>query len=236
MKFLNFAKIIQSARRPVQRLLVGLTGALVAITLTACAGGVPPTGSLDAALTVPSGRDYLPGGYWMYAWGIAQTKENFANVERAQSTYEIATKQRVWKNTEAGGRPSATMLGLQSYLPLHVRWKLKDGREFILENIDIRRIMQEYFKTHEIKLQWQIENRAQDRVGDFSPMLSFEVKDEFVLIKWVITINKTPVSQRLTVSGAATRWDTFDQYYPVTTIPGKPTSNIDFSKQFEFFK
>ena len=161
---------------------------------------------------------------------------DFANVERAQSTYEIATKQRVWKNTEAGGRPSATMLGLQSYLPLHVRWKLKDGREFILENIDIRRIMQEYFKTHEIKLQWQIENRAQDRVGDFSPMLSFEVKDEFVLIKWVITINKTPVSQRLTVSGAATRWDTFDQYYPVTTIPGKPTSNIDFSKQFEFFK
>jgi hypothetical protein len=67
-------------------------------------------------------------------------------------------------------------------------------------------------------------------------MLSFEVKDEFVLIKWIITINRTPVSERLTVSGAATRWDTYDQHYLVTTISGKPTSGIDFSKRFEFSK
>ena len=214
---------------------------LITVTLAGCAAGaeapVSPSGPPgSAALTPPSGRDYLPGGYWMYAWGIAQTKENFLNVERAQDSYQRNAQRRLWAETKPISRPTGTVLGLQSYLPLHVRWKLKDGREFILENIDIRKIMQEYFKTHEIKLQWQRENRPKYRMGDYEPMLSFEVKDDTVLIEWVITINRVPTEKRLTESGAATKSDTYDEIHLVTTIPGKPTSGIDFSNDYEFFK
>jgi hypothetical protein len=180
------------------------------------------------------GRDYFPGGAPSYNWGVGQSKANFANVERAQDEYSPYTTQRVWKDATAGGRASGTMLGLTAYYPLHVRWKLKDGREFMLENIDIRAIMREYFKTHDIQLQWQREGRARDGVGDLGPLLAHEVKDDTVLIKWVITTNHTPVNQRLTATGAATRWVFTDEEHLVTVIKGVPTSGIDFDKKWEF--
>lgn len=126
------------------------------------------------------------------------------------------------------------MLSLYAYYPLHVRWKLKDGREFMLENIDIRAIMSDYFKNHEIQLQWQREGRARDRIGDSGPLLTHEVRDDTVRIKWVITTNHTPVNQRLTSTGAATRWIFTDEEYLVATIKGVPTSGIDFNKKWEF--
>lgn len=126
------------------------------------------------------------------------------------------------------------MIGLQAYYPLHVRWKLKDGREFMLENIDIRAIMRDYFKTHDIQLQWQREGRPKAKSGDYGPLLAREVKDDTVRIKWVITTNHTPVNQRFTSSGAATRWVTTDEEHLVTTLQGVPTSGIDFNKQWEF--
>jgi hypothetical protein len=207
----------------------------IGLGLTGCAEqGV--TRAMNGSQSFLAQHDYFPGGFWMYSWGIGQSKESLENVERSQYSYGGTSNRRTWAETAPGGRPSATMGGLQSYLPLHVRWKLKDGRELMLENIDVRSIMREYFKTHDIKLQWQRENRPKYRTGDYEPMLSYEVKDDAVLIKWIITINRTPPEQRLTPTGAATKSDTYDEFYPVAVIQGKPTSGIDFNKRFEFFK
>jgi hypothetical protein len=207
----------------------------IGLGLTGCAEqGV--TRAMNGSQSFLAQQDYFPGGFWMYSWGIGQSKESLENVERSQYSYGGTSNRRTWAETAPGGRPSATMGGLQSYLPLHVRWKLKDGRELMLENIDVRSIMREYFKTHDIKLQWQRENRPRDRVGDFEPMLSYEVRGDAVVIKWVITINRTPPARRLTPTGAATRWDTYDEQSEVISLQGKPTSGIDFNKRFEFFK
>jgi hypothetical protein len=207
----------------------------IGLGLTGCAEqGV--TRAMNGSQSFLAQQDYFPGGFWMYSWGIGQSKESFENVERAQDSYGRGSNRRTWSETGPGGRPSATMGALQSYLPLSVRWKLKDGRELMLENIDVRSIMREYFKTHDIKLQWQRENRPRDRVGDFEPMLSYEVRGDAVVIKWVITINRTPPARRLTPTGAATRWDTYDEQSEVISLQGKPTSGIDFNKRFEFFK
>lgn len=180
------------------------------------------------------GRDYFPGGSPSYDWGISQSKADFANVEQAQSYSGLYSKQRSWQNISAGSRASATIIGLYAYYPLHVRWKLKDGREFILESIDIRTIMREYFKTHDILLPWQREGRHKEKVGDAEPLLTHEVKDDTVRIKWVIQINHTPVDKRLTATGAATYWDFTEEEHLVTTIPGVPTRDIDFNKKWEF--
>lgn len=182
------------------------------------------------------GRDYFPGGSPSYDWGISQSKENFANVEQAQSYSGLYSKQRSWQNISVGSRASATIIGLYAYYPLDVRWKLKDGREFILEKIDIRAIMREYFKTHDILLPWQREGRPKAKSGDAGPLLTHEVKDDTVLIKWVITTNQTPVNQRFTPTGAATRWQTTDEEHLVITIQGVPTRGIDFNKWFEIRK
>lgn len=180
------------------------------------------------------GRDYFPGGSPSYDWGISQSKEDFANVEQAQSYSGLYSKQRSWQNISVGSRASATIIGLYAYYPLNVRWKLKDGREFILEAIDVRAIMREYFKTHDIPLPWQREGRPKDKVGDPGPLLTHEVKDDTVRIKWVIMTNHTPVDQRLTAKGAATFWDITAEEHLVATIQGVPTRGMDFNKKWEF--
>lgn len=201
---------------------------LVSLTLwlLACASG--------SGGRAVQGRDYFPGGSPSYDWGISQSKENFANVERAQSDYRLYTTQRTWIDFQPSVRASATIIGLYAYYPLDVRWKLKDGREFILEGIDVRAIMREYFKSHDIPLQWQREGRPKAKSGDVGPLLTFEVKDDTVRIKWVIKINHTPVDQRLTAKGAATYWDVTAEEHLVTTIEGAPARGIDFNKKWEF--
>lgn len=179
-------------------------------------------------------RDYFPGGSTNYAWGGSQSKEHFANVERAQYEYSPYTAQRHWIDMQTSSKASATMIGLYAYYPLHVRWKLKDGREFILENIDLRAIMREYFKTNDIKLQWQREGRTKAKSGDYVPLLAHEIKDDAVRIKWIIMINHTPVNQRFTPKGAATDWVVIDEPHVVATLRGVPTSGIDFNKKWEF--
>lgn len=136
---------------------------------------------------VAQGRDYFPGGSRDYAWGGGgQSKESLVNMSRAQYEYSPSTTNRHWIDAQVSRIASATMIGLQAYYPLHVRWKLKDGREFIVENIDISSIMREYFKTHDIQMAWRREGRPKDSVGDFEPLLTHEVKDDTVRIKWVI--------------------------------------------------
>lgn len=212
----------------------GLTGLFVALGLVACAAGPSANSGAAPAVSTPSGADYFPGGDRWYSWGPAQSKENFANVEQAQWATGMYTKQRSWGPISVSSSVVTPNLNaLPAYYPLHVRWKLKDGREFILENIDIRAIMREYFKTHDLKQQWQREGRPKSSVGDGKAILGHEVKDDKVIIKWYIRINRTPVDQRLTSTGAATKWDMIHEEYFVTSIPGKPTTGINFDKWFE---
>lgn len=194
--------------------------------------------ALSACVSNPSmsaGVDYFPGGSQFYSYGVVQSKENFANVERAQSNYGMYSKQRSWLDIHAERAPGSINM-LQAYYPLHVRWKLKDGREFILEKIDIRAIMREYFKTHDIRLQWQREGRPRSKSGDYDPSLVHEVKDDTVIIKWLITTNHTPVNERFTSTGAANRWKLSEEEFIVTTLKGNPTSGIDFERWVEILK
>ncbi len=123
---------------------------------------------------------------------------------------------------------------LQSYYPLSVRWQLKNGQQYMLENIDVRSIMQQYFQTNTIDLPWNKEGRPRAKSGDFDPALVHEVKDDTLLIKWLIITNTTPVSERFTTQGAATRWVFVYEELLVATIKGTPTQRIDFKKVWEF--
>lgn len=178
----------------------------------------------------PQGRDYFPGGVQFYSYGVSQSKENFANVERAQSDYTLFAGTRHWIDITPRRSPSEFNL-LQSYSLLHVRWKLKDGREFMLEKIDIRAIMREYFKTNDIQMPWQKEGRRKEGPSDGYPSLVHEVKDDTVVIKWMLRTNQTPVADRFTATGAATRWKITDEEFIVTTIKGVPTRGIDFENR-----
>lgn len=217
-----------------RRLSAGLPGLLVTLSLIACAARPSADSTGAPAPSALSGPDYFPGGDRWYSWGPAQSKENFANVQQAQWATGMYTKQRSWGPISVSSSVVTPNLNaLAAYYPLHVRWKLKDGREFILENVDIRAVMHEYFKNHDLKQQWQRENRMQAKVGDGKAILAHEIKDDTVVIKWYIRINRTPVDQRLTSTGAATKWDGIDEEHVVTSIPGKPTSDIDFDNWSE---
>lgn len=186
---------------------------------------------LGACSFVPGnarGGDYLPGGVQFYSAGSAQNKEYFTqNVNRVQYDYSIFSNQRTWGDSGTTIAPS-TLNMLQTYYPLHVRWELKDGRQFIAENIDVRSLMREYFKAHDIQMQWQREGRARAE-GDYDPSLVYEIRDDEVIVKWLLSVNRTPLSRR------AKELPKIEyQQYPVGTIKGKPTAGIDFEKRWEF--
>ncbi|WP_234266826.1 hypothetical protein [Hydrogenophaga sp. NFH-34] len=207
-----------SLAKTTQRLFCAL---LLPLLLTACASG-----------KAFQERDYFPGGSPYYSFGIAQSKENFENLKRVQSAYGIYPDERSWADFKPG-YALGTVSMVQWYFPFSIRWELKDGRQFILESIDVRPIMKEYFKNHDIKLQWQRESRPKAEMGDYNPSLAYEVKDNFVRIKWVITLNHTPPDKRSYASGNRGFWQFEEEEHLVTEIPGQPTSGIDFDQKRE---
>ena len=215
----------------IHKLLTWIT--LIAL-LGACTANHPlPVRGDENIFARPVQADIFPGNVSNYSFGSFQKPENFVNVERAQSNSAPRNASRVWIEIVPSRSASGTMGNMQSYLRFDVRWKLKDGREFILENIDTRGISNEYLRKNPIQLQWQREGRPRDRVGDGDAILTFEVKDDSVLLKWAVRINRTPVTQRLTSTGAATKWDVYTEEYVMTTLKGIPTSDINFNLQDE---
>lgn len=201
----------------------------LALCLAACASH--PTASAQNAIP-------MPGDATTYGFGVSQSKEDFANVEIAQLNFGMYKTQRSWQLI-LPNKGSARYLGLRAYYPVDVRWKLKDGREFILEGIDTESVMREYFQTKNVLLQHQQERRTRDPIGDYDPELHFGVKDDTVVITWGLVMNRTPVHQRLPifVNGKPARdgtpWKLEREEHFVTAIKGQPTSGIDFSKTFE---
>ena len=213
-------------KNSIQRFLI----ICLALCLSACAG------ASGGASGKTQGQDYFPGGVQFYSYGVSQSKENFTNVDKAQSYYGMYTKERWWSSIKPARAPGSVNM-LQIYYPLDVRWKLKDGREFILEKIDIRAIMREYFKTHDIQMPWQREGRSKEAPSDGYPSLVHEVKDDTVIIKWLVITNHTPVENRFPKKkGIPPRWKLTDEEFLVTTIKGVPTSGIDFDKWVEILK
>lgn len=221
----------------IQKLLAISTTLAVIVGLAGCAANHPlPVRGEESIFARPVQTDVFPGNISSYSMGPFQKKENFENVKRAQWNRAFSRDEKVWSDLIPSSSAIGNLGNLQSYRSLDVRWKLKDGREFILENIDVRSISNDYLRRNPLQMQWQRENRSRAVYGDFSPTLAFEVKDESLFLKWVITITKTPVNQRLTPSGAANKLETFEEEHLMATLKGNPTSGIDFNKTYELRK
>lgn len=192
---------------------------ILALCLTACAG--------SGSARQPSAP--LPGDAQFYSYGVSQSKENFTNIQRAQSHIGLYTKQKTWQDIRPMRAPASINM-LQTYYPLSVRWELKDGRQFVLENVDVGAIMREYFKTNRLELPHQREGRTPFE-GDSDPSLVHEVRDDSVIIKWLIRTNRTPLALRRTLPPQTTY-----EEYPVIELKGNPTSGIDFEKWVEVSK
>lgn len=213
-----------------RRLLRLCLGLLMALSVAGCA----EYGVTRAMSGPPRGQtDIFPGNHWNYSFGMFQKAENFENVLRAQDNTSRRGEPRHWTDIKPTRSAIPNLNILQSYFPFDVRWKLKDGREFILENIDVRGVANDYLRKNPIQMGWQRENRPRALVGDGGATLCYEVKDDTVLLKWAISINRTPVNQRLTATGAATHWDIQHEEYLMAAIKGTPTKDINLDNKYE---
>lgn len=180
------------------------------------------------------GRTPVPGG--MYSWGTSQKTEDSANLEIAQSRLLLYSNYTSpWGKISASKIAAAQISGLQSYPPMQARWKLKDGREFILEFVDQGALVSSYMKSHELKVQWEREGRK-FALGDADANLTHDIKDDTFRLKWVITLNQTPVNRRLRPDGAANPWTFEDEEHVIAVIKGVATSGIDFTQRYDASK
>jgi hypothetical protein len=202
-----------------------LRSILIALLLTvlhACAS-VNPTQLV--------GRIPIPGG--VYSWGTFQKVEALTNLEIAQSRVLVYSNYiSPWRKVLPANLALAQVSGLQSYFPMQARWRLKDGREFILESVDQGAYVREYMKTHEIRLQWEREGRK-FAAGDSQIMLAHDINDDTLRLKWVVTINRTPFHQRLRTDGAANPWKFEEEEHVIAVIRGAPASGIDFNQTYD---
>lgn len=224
-------------KRFVEKFLTTCTVIALGLSIAGCVANHPlPVRGDENIFARPVQADIFPGNISSYSMGPFQKTENFDNVQRAQWNRGLGREAKVWSDLVTSISAIGNLGNLQSYRALDVRWKLKDGREFTLENIDVRSISNDYLRKNPLQLQWQREGRPRDRVGDGDATLAFEVKDDTVLLKWAIGINRTPVHQRLTATGAATKWDFVEEEHVMTTLKGIPTTGIDFNKTYELCK
>lgn len=168
-----------------------------------------------------------------YAWGVDQRAEDFAEVEVAQSRLLMWQGSQMWAAIKPAKAVVTRVLGLQRYYRMQARWKLKDGREYILDSIDTDAIVRAYFNTHAlIQAEWERESRS-PTVGDDLPKLVHDIQGDTLRLKWVLEINRTPVYARLRVDGAANHWTTEREEHLITTIKGVPASGLNFSILYE---
>lgn len=197
-----------------------LTSLVLLLAFHGCATQSAAPGTFD----VP-----IPGG--MYGWGSDQGIEDFADVAVAQSELLMRGDHgsRMWQPITPTKYEAERIGGLRSYFPMRARWKLKDGREFILQSIDTAAIVRDYFSKHALfKVQWERENRA-FAVGDRWPTLVYDIKGDSLRLRWVLPINRTPVSQR-----TPDRREVIErEVYPIATIKGQPTSGLNFDARYE---
>jgi hypothetical protein len=195
--------------------------ALLLPLLQACA----PVNPSQRAERVP-----IPGV--SYSWGTLQRAEDFANVEVAQSRLIMySTDLGPWLRIDATTRVDARVIGLKTYYAMQARWRLKDGREFVLESVDQGALVRDYLKTHELRLQWEREGRR-STVGDYDAALAHDIKDDTLRLKWVVTLNRTPVNERLS-TGVGKPWKLEQEEHVIAALKGTATSGIDFAKTYE---
>ncbi|MFD0667968.1 hypothetical protein ACT80S_09625 [Ramlibacter sp. MAHUQ-53] len=179
-----------------------------------------------------AGASAIPGGHPVYNFGVAQDRVMFERqVARAQVNYSPHS-QRAWGDF-SGGEGSGFIVGLTGFYPLDVRWKLKDGRQFIAERVDVGRLVREFAETRQILLQHQRERRTFGPTGDHPPLFAIAVADGWLVLKWQIVFNLRPVAERLKPPGTVGPAVYVREEHIVATVPGTPAQDIDFDSKWD---
>lgn len=196
----------------------------LAVVLIGCAS----PGSLTQAAR--TGRAPLPGDAQYISMGISQDKAYFdEKVERAQAKFGLF-RGSSWVEFKGYSAPFM-YLGMESYPAVSVRWKLKDGRAFVLEDIDVNAHVLRYFETHQLLLQHQREGRPRHFMGDFVPALVIEVHEDQVRLKWLLHNNLTPPDKRMGPDGGTLPWKVVKEEHLIATVSASMTSGIDFDSR-----
>lgn len=208
---------------------------LLLLTLFGLLAACASTATNNRQNFVNGGADYFPGGTDFYCYGYSNEKEYFlTHIEQAQSYYGLFAAPRTW--TPVGVGTGCTIIALQSYAPLSVRWKLKDGREFIIDALDLRPYLREYFKNNDITMPWIREGRTKDKLGDAEAALAFQIKEDGIYLIWYLRVTETPVEERFKRDAENPKgklWKMRTEFYPIATIKATQTSGIDFNKTYE---
>jgi hypothetical protein len=182
--------------------------------------------------------DYILGGANGFCHGSKTDKAYVdATFEVAQGFFDTELHERRWRETY--GRSSGITCNSGPYYyfyTISARWKLKDGREFIIDRAETRPIIREFFKTQDVLMPWDREKRP--RKDDLNPGLVMEFREDHVQLYWWLKVIDTPVSERWKSVRPRKefpdfKWQMHDELYPIGIIKGVPTTGIDFDKRYE---
>ncbi len=186
-------------------------------------------------------RDYFLGGADSYCFShYTKDKEQFdSTIEKAEASFETSLTDRHWIPIRSSKNHSCGTSGMRYYYQISARWKLKDGREFMIDRLNVRPLMREFFKTQDAPMQWVVGGRAKG-IGDGEPGVLLDVQGDSIVLYWVNHLNDQPFAERLIPDAQYPKGRYIaklrKEYYTAATVKGTPTSGIDFNKTYERFK
>ena len=204
----------------------------VALTFVfALIAGCAATSSLSLPNKLGSSGSIFPGGVSSYDFAVGQAT-GLRNVDIAQVGYTRYKGELSWIKLSRVNSYSPND-GSSVYFPLYARWRLNDRSEYLIDDLDLKPVMQAYFEKNKIPMPWQIEGRARHSVGDYNPVLAIDINDDQLTVKWIVITNRTAVNRRLSDQGEANKWDIVKTEHSVAVIKGRSVTGLDFNKTLQ---
>lgn len=181
----------------------------------------------------PVQRTLIPGDAPTFSVGYSQDREYFKEyVVNAQYAYHLHRSSRTWVDIYLD---VGAFIGWDIWpAPISVRWELKDGRKFIVDDIPTSRYAAEFRDRMWVPLQHHRERRP-PAMWDADPMLAVEVWEDMAILKWHVPLNLTPPSERTPYTPnkkLKPHKFTFEEYV-IAEVKGHPVTTIDFRQTWE---
>lgn len=172
-----------------------------------------------------------PGKKIWHRTGYLVNREHLSSaVERAQFCMCFPGAPMVWREVGADDRPDSDEVGVMSPSHLYLRWQLKDGRKFRVDEVDIDALILENVGSHPfISKEWSV--YSSDGDDPIHPSLAYEIHEDSLIFRWIVYKKEKRVGRSDATKLAL---EIIGKSRPIATLKARMLKRINFNQRIDF--